>query len=140
MESFGTAALRLLAGLGREAERKAKKASERPQNGSEKFDAGASRGEDAQTPASRRREDGRDGLERDASGVVEFGSRIKELEMRPLATNADSYLNDFTAITEGRIIDARWIFAQVGERRVSGARGRTGIVVPFPVRSVAWEW
>lgn len=29
---------------------------------------------------------------------------------------------------------------QVGERCVSGARGRAGIVVPFPVRSVTWEW
>jgi hypothetical protein len=49
-----------------------------------------------------------------------------------------------TAMTEGQIIDACFMFKQVGERR-SGARDRAeAVVLPFSVRSVTdrveWAW
>jgi hypothetical protein len=120
-----------------------KTSSERSKKVSEEFDAGASAQENAQTPASRRREDGRDGLEME-SGRSGFGFRA---HVRVEADPADRPGRDERASEEDRatVVTLSTFRSQVGERRVSGARGRQGgKVIAFPCRPVTdrveWAW
>jgi hypothetical protein len=85
VESFGTAARRLLAGLERDVERKAKKASERPQNGSEKFGPETSQEGALKSRVSVTGEERRDEWEKNCGQVGPVNRAAEGLAAMPIA-------------------------------------------------------
>jgi hypothetical protein len=135
---FGRPARNVLADTRRAMEANRKKASgglERP----DRIEPEASREGAAQASGVRAGEERRDGLELE-SGRSGFGFRA---HVRVEADPADRPSRDERASREDRatVVTLSTFRSQVGERRVSGARGRRGgKVIAFPCRSVTWEW